>query len=268
MSRNKFGVEHICIVHKDRREIIYTCTAPGGTLDPAFLEAFQQAVTHEEIELPGSEGDITQATIKGKFAVIRSGKFEYVAVILNTSPVRFTREALHAFGIKFSSRWARELKTFYTDLKGDVSVFQRRTPRGGNVDDLVEDNFHLTSPPSRGMPPERFHGVGQVVWNNAVDLARGKDYLLLRELLRAAGNILPPFIAYLLITVDPGDRPAVLKDLRSRSEVSEAWIVEGDCDLVARVVVPGLRQLGTLVMHLRRNPHILKTTTLIAQVDF
>ncbi len=179
------SLEYLICIHKESKGIIYYLTAPGVEVDPAFMENFKRSLEFEEIELPGAEGDITQATIKGKFAVIRSGKFEYVTVILNKNPDRFTREALHAFGIKFSSRWARELKTLYTDLNGDVSVFKQRTTMGGNVDDLAEDSFHLSlaMPHKLGMPTEKFKGLTKTVWNTAEELARGKQYILLGELL-------------------------------------------------------------------------------------
>ncbi len=269
VTGNPHRVEHVFIVHKERLEVIYTLTAPGFTLDPAFLEAFRQGILCEEIALPVSEGEITQHSIAGKFVVIRAGRFEYVAIILNKNPDRFTREALHAFGIRFSSRWARELKTLYTDLNGDVSAFKQRSTMVGTVDDLAEDSFHLSlvPPHPQGMPPARFQGLENAVQNIVVDPARHEDYLLLRELQDAIGTTPPPVIAYLLITADPADRPTVLRDLRARPEITEAWSVEGDYDLVARVVVPSLFAIGKLVMRLRHHLLVQNTCTLIAQVD-
>ena len=94
--------------------------------------------------MPNAEGEIGQVPFNGKFAVIRSGKFEFVIIITNKTPDKFTREAIHSFGIKFSSRWTKELKILYADLNGDLSVFKNRTSMTGNVDDLVEECFHLS----------------------------------------------------------------------------------------------------------------------------
>ncbi|HMF31128.1 MAG TPA: hypothetical protein VKK79_06925 [Candidatus Lokiarchaeia archaeon] len=182
------SLEYLIIIHKESNGIIYFLSAPGIEVDPSFLDGFKRAVEFDEIEMPGAEGDISQATYKGKFAVVRSGKFEFVVIIINKTPDRFTREALHSFGIKFSSRWARELKVLYSDLNGDVSVFKQKTSMAGNVDDLVEECFHLSvaMPHKLGMPSFKMKGFQKTIWSIAEELARGKQYVLLGELLSAA----------------------------------------------------------------------------------
>jgi len=179
------ALEYVICIHKESNGIIYYVTAPRVEVDPSFLESFKKSMESSEIELPGAVGDITQTSVKGKYAVIRSGRFEYVMVLLNKTPDHSTREALHTFGIKFSSLWARELKTLYTELNGDVNIFKQRNTMGGNVDDLVEECFHLSMamPHKLGTPAEKIKGFTKTVWNLAEELARGKQYILLGELL-------------------------------------------------------------------------------------
>ncbi|HMF34168.1 MAG TPA: Lrp/AsnC ligand binding domain-containing protein [Candidatus Lokiarchaeia archaeon] len=71
-------------------------------------------------------------------------------------------------------------------------------------------------------------------------------------------------IAYLLITTASEGTEDVLTELRNRSEVSEAYVIYGDWDIIARVSVPSLPELTNFVMTLRKFKTIRKTSTLIA----
>ncbi|GAB4330947.1 MAG: hypothetical protein Kow0069_38580 [Promethearchaeota archaeon] len=186
------SIEYVVIMHKENNGIIYYAVAPGVEFDPMFLESFKRAVEFDEVEMPGPEGDITQAAFKGKFVIIRSCKMVYVILVINRKPDRFTREALHGFGIKFESRWGRELRKLYGELGGDVSIFKQESPRRGSVDDLVEEQFRLTLalPHRLGFPTFQMKGLLRKVWGVAEDLARGKRYLLLGDLLTTARETL------------------------------------------------------------------------------
>ncbi|OLS12547.1 MAG: hypothetical protein RBG13Loki_3832, partial [Promethearchaeota archaeon CR_4] len=181
------ALEYVICIHKESKGIIYYMAAPGIEVDPSFLESFRKSIESEEIKLPGTVGDIAQVSVKEKYAVIRSGRTEYVAVILNKTPDRLVREALHSFGIKFGSRWGSDLKSLYSELNGDVSIFKRRTPTTGNVDDLAEECFHfsLAMPHRVETTLEKLKGLTKTVWTLAEQLARGKQYILLGDLLAA-----------------------------------------------------------------------------------
>lgn len=186
------SIEYVIVLHKESNGIIYFTVAPGVEFKPALLENFRRAIEFDEIEMPGPEGDISQATLKGKFLVIRSGKQVYTAIMINKKPDRFTREALHAFGIKFESRWGREIRTLYSELGGDVSVFKRDTERRGNADKLVEEVFRLSLalPHKLGLPTQKLKRLTKKVWEVAEELARGKRFILLGDLLTTAREVL------------------------------------------------------------------------------
>ncbi|MHA1733163.1 MAG: hypothetical protein ACTSU5_14545 [Promethearchaeota archaeon] len=186
------SIEYVIVLHKESNGIIYYHVAPGVEFDPSFLESFKRAIEFDEIEMPGPEADITQATLKGKFVITRAGKLVYVAIVINKKPDRFTREAVHSFGIKFESRWGREIRTLYGELGGDVSIFKQDSPRRGSADKLVEEVFHLSLalPHKLGLPTFKMKGLTKRVWGVAEDLARGKRYILLGDLLTTAREVL------------------------------------------------------------------------------
>ena len=156
-----FGVsistEYVIAIHKESKGIIYIENAPGIDFDAKLIEKFRRAINFEEVELPTSDGDIKQSSIKGKYVVIRGGNMIYSVAIINQKPNRFTREALHSFGIRFESRWGREIKHFYDDYDGDTKIFHEASDTRASVDDLVEEVFHLTLslPHKLGLPLEK-----------------------------------------------------------------------------------------------------------------
>ena len=77
-------------------------------------------------------------------------------------------------------------------------------------------------------------------------------------------NMANEVVAYLLVTTANDGTEEVLTELRSRPEVSEAYVIYGDWDIIARVSVPSLPELTNFVMALRKFKTIRKTSTLIA----
>jgi len=55
--------------------------------------------------------------------------------------------------------------------------------------------------------------------------------------------------------------------LRGLPEVTEAFVIYGDWDLIVRVKVGSLPELTKFVMELRKNKAIRKTSTLIALME-
>ncbi len=190
-----FGVaistEHILAIHKESKGIIFMISAPGISFDEKIIENLRRSIDFEEIELPTKDGEISQSSIMGKYVVIRAGKLVYSVVIINQKPNRFTREALHAFGIRFESRWGREIKNLYTEFDGNIKIFLENTERKGNVGVIVEEVFHLSLslPHKIGIPMRKFKSkLTKKVWEAAEDLARGKRYIFLADLVESAKN--------------------------------------------------------------------------------
>ncbi len=186
------SIEYVIVIHKESNGIIFYDVAPGVEFDPGFLESFKRAIEFDEIEMPGPEADITQNTLKGKFVIIRAGKLVYVAIVINKKPDRFTREAVHSFGIKFESRWGREIKNLYGEHEGNVTIFKMDSARRGSADTLVEEVFHLSLalPHKLGLPTFKMKGLTKKVWEVAEELARGKRFILLGDLLTTAREVL------------------------------------------------------------------------------
>ena len=182
------SVSYLIVFSRESKGIIFIRAAPTEEFDPKFLEDLRRAIQFEEVDLPEKDGDITQATIKRKYAIMRAGKMAITVLIINSKPNRFTREALHSFGIRLESRWGRELKDIYGGLAGDIDVFCADTPTRQNVIKLVDEIFHLdfTLPHKLGLPLVQLKGTRKKVWAIAEGLARGKGYTLLGELLTAA----------------------------------------------------------------------------------
>jgi DNA-binding Lrp family transcriptional regulator len=74
-------------------------------------------------------------------------------------------------------------------------------------------------------------------------------------------------IAYLLILTTSEGTENLLKNLRAMPEVTEAFVIYGDWDLIVRVKVGSLPELTKFVMELRKNKSIRKTSTLIALME-
>lgn len=187
------SIDYLVIIHKESMGIIFIRHAPGVDFDAKFIEDLRRAIQFEEIEIPQTEGDITQGSVKGKYVIIRSGKMTHSILVINNQPNRFTREALHSFAIRLESRWGRELRDLYGDLAGEIKVFKEDTETRQSVIKLVDEIFHLefTLPHKLGLPNQELKGVQKKVWQVAEELARGQGYLLLGELMTSASEKLP-----------------------------------------------------------------------------
>lgn len=71
-------------------------------------------------------------------------------------------------------------------------------------------------------------------------------------------------VAYLILVVEVGKEYSVHGELQKMEEIEEAYVVYGEFDIIAKVVVENLGSLESVVMRVRRIPGVLRTTTLIA----
>jgi hypothetical protein len=193
------SVEVVLTIHRESKGVIYMKSAPGVDFDIGIVESFRRAINFEEVDLPNVEGEITQASIKGKYVVIRAGKLIYTACIINQKPNRFTREALHSFGIRLESRWGKEIRLLYEEFGGDISVFTTKTDNRASADDLVEEVFHLSLslPHKLGLPMKKMKGLTKKVWQVAENLARGNGYIFLADLVDEAKNRIGKELVYI-----------------------------------------------------------------------
>jgi len=190
----------VIVIHRESKNIILLKKAPGIEFNPELIESLQRAIIFEEVELPNAEGEITQSSIKGKYIIIRAGKLIYCSIIINQKPNRFSREALHAFGIRFESRWGREIKKLYEEFDGDTKIFYKSTDTRANADALIEEVFHLnlTLPHKLGLPLNKIKDkLVSSVWQIAENLVRGKGYVFLSELVETAKNELNKDVSYI-----------------------------------------------------------------------
>ncbi|MBD3187065.1 hypothetical protein GF325_09575 [Candidatus Bathyarchaeota archaeon] len=70
-------------------------------------------------------------------------------------------------------------------------------------------------------------------------------------------------VAYILITTTTKGPDDILNFLQKQDIVSEAWIVYGDSDVVARVEVPRFQELTDLIFALRKHPELKNTKTYV-----
>ncbi len=180
------SIEYVLVTHMESQGIIYYITAPGVPLDPKLLELFHRAIQFKELNLPVVEGEIEQATLQGKYLITRAGKSVWTTIIINQKPTRFTREALHSFGIKFESRYGREVKNLYTKLQGDISVFKQDSATRESVEGIIDEVFHLNLalPHKLGFPTgKKLSARTKKIWDMAESMAhQTKGYVLLGNL--------------------------------------------------------------------------------------
>ena len=74
-------------------------------------------------------------------------------------------------------------------------------------------------------------------------------------------------VAYILIQTSTRGPDDILDFLKKQDIVTEAWIVYGDVDVVARIEVPNFRKLTDLIFALRKHPELKNTKTLICSTD-
>jgi len=71
-------------------------------------------------------------------------------------------------------------------------------------------------------------------------------------------------VAYLILVVSPGKEYEILRKLLELEAVSEAHIVYGEFDIVAKLEVNDLSELERTVMGVRKIPGVERSVTLIA----
>ena len=72
---------------------------------------------------------------------------------------------------------------------------------------------------------------------------------------------------FLLLLTAVEKTEEILNQLRSMSEVVEGYIIYGEWDLILKIRVKNLPDLTEIVMKLRKNAGIKKTSTLIALTE-
>lgn len=75
---------------------------------------------------------------------------------------------------------------------------------------------------------------------------------------------LKPLVSYLLLLVDVGKEHSVARELKKLPGVTEAQVVYGEFDVVARVELGDVSLLDETVTMARRLPGVTRTSTLIS----
>lgn len=73
-----------------------------------------------------------------------------------------------------------------------------------------------------------------------------------------------PLVSYLLFLVDVGKEHSIAKELKKLPGVTEAQVVYGEFDVVARVELGDVSLLDETVTMARRLPGVTRTSTLIS----
>ena len=73
-----------------------------------------------------------------------------------------------------------------------------------------------------------------------------------------------PLVSYLLLLVDVGKEHSVAKELRRLPGVTEAQVVYGKYDLVARIELGDVMLMDETVTMARKLPGVTRTSTLIS----
>jgi len=184
------SIEYYIILHKESNDPIFIYTVPGIKFDSKFIDQIREAIRNQKIELPQTDGDITQSNFKKKPLMIRAGKQINTLLIMNLPPNRYTRELLHSFSIRFETRWEQELKQLYDELNGDITVFQKNSEDHPTITSVLDEVFHLnyTLPYQLGIPTIELTGVPKKVWEIAEKLAKKENRLYLKELFSLANE--------------------------------------------------------------------------------
>ncbi|MHA2001850.1 MAG: hypothetical protein ACTSVU_07165 [Promethearchaeota archaeon] len=177
--------EYLVIWHKESNGIIFAQEVPNEKFDPVFLETVRQSVFSGKIRFPKRIGQISHALIKHKYILMRAGQYCIIFLILKSAPINSTHDALENFSVRLESRWESELKTLYSDLEGNLSIFQQDTQTRPSLIKLVIEVFGLQY---RGKfipiePAPVFDGIKKKVWNFAEELARESGEISLGDLL-------------------------------------------------------------------------------------
>jgi len=68
----------------------------------------------------------------------------WVTLILNEKPIPFARELLGFFCSIFEEQYGQEIKNLYNHYQGDISIFHKNKKSKENIDQIVEEVFHLS----------------------------------------------------------------------------------------------------------------------------
>jgi DNA-binding Lrp family transcriptional regulator len=73
-----------------------------------------------------------------------------------------------------------------------------------------------------------------------------------------------PLVSYLLLLVDVGKEHSVAKELRRLPGITEAQVVYGEYDVVARIELGDVMLMDETVTMARKLPGVTRTSTLIS----
>jgi DNA-binding Lrp family transcriptional regulator len=73
-----------------------------------------------------------------------------------------------------------------------------------------------------------------------------------------------PLVSYLLLLVDVGKEHSVAKELRRLPGITEALVVYGEYDVVARIELGDVMLMDETVTMARKLPGVTRTSTLIS----
>lgn len=70
-------------------------------------------------------------------------------------------------------------------------------------------------------------------------------------------------VVYILVNTQVGKEDEILAKVRNMENVAEAYIVYGEFDIIAKIVLPQLELLDEMVSTIRKIEGVTKTSTLI-----
>ena len=73
-----------------------------------------------------------------------------------------------------------------------------------------------------------------------------------------------PLVSYLLLLVDVGKEHSVAKELRRLPGVTEAQVVYGEYDIVARIELGDVTLMDETITMARKLPGVTRTSTLVS----
>jgi hypothetical protein len=73
-----------------------------------------------------------------------------------------------------------------------------------------------------------------------------------------------PLVSYLLLLVDVGKEHGIAKELRKLPSVTEAQVVHGGFDVVARIELGDVTLMDVTITMARKLPSVTRTSTLIS----
>ena len=70
-------------------------------------------------------------------------------------------------------------------------------------------------------------------------------------------------VVYILVNTQVGKEDEILHKIRNMENVAEAYIVYGEFDIIAKIILPQLELLDDMVSSIRKIEGVTKTSTLI-----